>query len=382
MSDVNAVNALAMSDDDFLNAPHEPVSAEPVADPVPEEVIAPAEEANEPAVTETGAEAEPVAPGAGDPVNPEPEPVADVTPPAEGEPAKKEADASDKPAEGGEPAAINHQAEYERIMAPFKANGREIQVKSTDEVIRLMQMGANYNKKMEGLNPSLKLLKMLDNNQLLDEQKLSFLIDISKKDPAAIQQLLKDSNIDPLSLDPDNAPKYAPGNHAVSDKELELDSVLDEVHTSPTGQRTIQTVTAWDESSKRILAENPQVISAINTMMANGIYDQIASEVDRRTMLGDLKNLSQLEAFKLVGDELQAKGLLQATASATTAAHPAKPAPLATRVKAPAAETDADRAAKARAAGTTKSTTRPAKEEFNPLNMSDEEFEKLSSTSF
>lgn len=384
MSQVENVNPLSLSDDDFLNAPHEPVSPAPVVEP---EVVTPVTEEptldTEPALEQAEQPdelAQPGEDGAAPAGNPEDN---DAQNPAETTSAQAQ-DGTPAGPEGAaaEPPAVDHQAEYARIMAPFKANGREIQVKSTDEAIRLMQMGANYNKKMEGLKPSMKLLKMLSNNELLDEQKLSFLIDISKKDPAAIQQLLKDSNVDPLSIDLDNAPKYAPGNHSVSDKEVELDTVLDEVESTPTGQRTIQTVTGWDESSKRILAENPQVISAINTMMGNGIYDQIASEVDRRKVLGDLNNLSALDAFKLVGDELQAKGLLQAAAHAQTASVPVQPVPVATRVKVPAAETDAARAAKARAAGTTKSSARPAKEEFNPLSMSDEEFEKLSSTQF
>ncbi|WP_312926635.1 hypothetical protein [Pseudescherichia sp.] len=377
MSDDREVNPLSLSDEDFLNAAHEP-AAEPAPAPqddTPAEAAEPAAEVTDPAEQDTPApveeEEKPVVPGS--------------VPAAEGqgddkaqapaaEPAKDVPDAADKPADA---PAVDHKAEYERIMAPFKANGRDIQVKSTDEAIRLMQMGANYNKKMEGLKPSMKILKMLDNNQLLDEQKLSFLIDISKKDPAAIQQLLKDSKIDPLSLDLENAPQYAPGSHAVSDKEVELDSVLDEVQASPTGQRTIQTVTSWDDNSKRILAENPQVIADINKLMANGIYDQIATEVDRRKVLGDLKNLSALDAFKLVGDELQAKGLLQAAATATTAA-PAQPQPVATRVKTPAAQPDAERSAKARAAATTRTSARPVKQEFNPLAMSDEEFLRMS----
>lgn len=378
MSAENEVNELAMSDDDFLNASHEPANPAPVenAEESPAEV--PGDDQEVPAAVEE-VPADQEVPAENEPAPVEPAEVVDANPQKEAKSAAPAEDpAADKAKDADAAPAINYQAEYERIMAPFKANGRDITVKSVDDAIRLMQMGANYNKKMEGLKPSMKILKMLDNNQLLDEGKLSFLIDISKKDPAAIQQLLKDSGVDPLSLDLENAPKYAPGAHAVSDKEVELDQVLDEVQASPSGQRTLQTVTAWDDHSKRVLAENPQVIADINGLMANGIYDQIASEVDRRKMLGDLKNLSSLEAFKAVGDELQAKGLLQATApvATTAAAEPAPAQPVATRVKAPAAETDTDRAARARAAGTVKTTSAPAKQDFNLLAMSDEEFER------
>src|SRR5690606_21653948 len=66
---------------------------------------------------------------------------------------------------------------YKEIMKPFKANGREIKLNSPEEVITLMQKGANYTKKMQALQPHLKIVRMLENNQLLDEGKLSQLID-------------------------------------------------------------------------------------------------------------------------------------------------------------------------------------------------------------
>ena len=75
-------------------------------------------------------------------------------------------------------SAIDYEVEYKRLLAPFKANGREISVKSVDDAVTLMQMGANYNKKMAALKPSLKLMKLLENNGLLSEEKISYLIEI------------------------------------------------------------------------------------------------------------------------------------------------------------------------------------------------------------
>lgn len=77
--------------------------------------------------------------------------------------------------------SVNYEQEYKRILAPFKANGKEVEVKSVDDAITLMQMGANYQKKMAALKPNLKILKILENNGLLDEGKLSFLIDLDKR---------------------------------------------------------------------------------------------------------------------------------------------------------------------------------------------------------
>ena len=60
-----------------------------------------------------------------------------------------------------EESAVDYKTEYERLLAPFKANGRDISVKGVDDAITLMQMGANYNKKMAALKPNLKLLNFI-----------------------------------------------------------------------------------------------------------------------------------------------------------------------------------------------------------------------------
>src|SRR5690606_34973436 len=109
---------------------------------------------------------------------------------------------------------VDYEAEYKRLLTPFKANGREIQVKSVDDAIQLMQMGANYNKKMAALKPNLKLMKMLQNNNLLSEEKLSFFIDLEKKDPAAINKLVKDAGINPMDLDAEKATGYKQSTHS------------------------------------------------------------------------------------------------------------------------------------------------------------------------
>lgn len=96
---------------------------------------------------------------------------------------------------------IDYEAAYKQLTATFRANGKDIQVNSVEDAITLMKMGANYNKKMAGLKPNLRLMKMLENNNLLDESKLTYLIDLDKKDPEAIKKFIKDSGVDPLDID-------------------------------------------------------------------------------------------------------------------------------------------------------------------------------------
>lgn len=274
--------------------------------------------------------------------------------------------------------AVDYKAAYERLMAPFKANGKELQVQSVDDAISLMQMGANYNKKMAALKPNLKMLKLLENNGLLNEEKISFLIDVEKKNPAAISKLVKDSGLDPLDMDVSKDSDYQAKTYTVDDRELELDRVLEDIQDSSAYNKTIEVVTnKFDGKSKQVVADNPQLLKVINDHIERGIYDQISTEVERERMLGRLNGLSDLEAYRQVGDAIQARG---GFAQLNTQR---QQAPTPQRVAAPAPKAEDPRIVeKKRAASPTKAAPSGAapKADFNPLALSDDEFSKLVNT--
>lgn len=199
-----------------------------------------------------------------------------------------------------------------KVFAPFKANGKEIQVQSVDDVISLMQMGANYNKKMSGIKPYMGYLKMLQKHKLLDEAELSYLIDLKNKDSKAIAKLLQDSEIDLYNFDTDQANDYLPGNYAVSKEELALEEALQDIQHSSQYQRTVQTLgVQWDISSREKVAKNPQIIGVINQHMESGLYDYIWEEVERQRLLGYLKDTDDLQAYYEVGEALNKSGRLK-----------------------------------------------------------------------
>lgn len=310
-----------------------------------------------------------------------------------------EADANtkDAPAESAKPAnsekkdekpaseesTIDFKAEYERLLTPFKANGRDIKVNSVDEAVTLMQMGANYNKKMAALKPNLKLMKLLENNGLLSEEKIGFLIDLEKKNPAAINKLVKDSGIDPMDLDAEKASAYKQTAYTVDDREIELDTVLDELQDSPAYNRTLDIVsTKWDAASKQVIAGTPQLLKVINDHVASGVYDLISKEIESERMFGRLNGLSDIEAYRRVGDALHAKGafnsLLQGSSPNQQQQQP-KPV-----VVPPKPKADEDKLKeKRRAASSTKPAAPTATpKDFDPLALSDEEFSKLVNKQF
>lgn len=275
---------------------------------------------------------------------------------------------------------------YDQVMKPFKANGREIQLRTPEEAIRLMQMGAGYGRKLQDMQPHLKTLRMLEKNNLLDQEKLGFLIDINSKNPEAIKKLIKDSGIDPLDLNMDDNANYRPTDHSVSDNEIAFAEALKDVSSQPGGRDTIQHINStWDQQSKEFLWGNPEVLAVIQDQRTNGIYDVITAEIDRKRMLGEIApNVPFLEAYKIAGDALVASKYLTQPGS-QPAPQPSNPAPvpkadqqagrvLGTRTAAP--KSSATNSDKAKAAGSPTNSSRKAKETINPLDMADDDFLK------
>lgn len=318
--------------------------------------------------------------GEGEADDQESEDVPDAVPDDTTTPEKSEEQATvpvDTPAESG----IDYKAEYERLTAPFKANGRELAVGNVDDAIALMQMGANYNKKMAALKPSLRILKLLENHGLMSEEKLGFLIDLEKKNPAAIGKLMKDGGIDPLDLDTEKAGEYKPNSYAVDDREIELDTVLDEIQGSATYNRTLDVVSnKWDGASKQVIATSPQLLKVINGHMESGVYDLISTEMERERVFGRLNGLSDIEAYRQVGDAIQARGGFNHLGKPQEKSHTEKPVVVQPKPK----QVDEDKLREKRRAAAPPKAAAPsaAPRDFNPLALSDEEFAKVGLNKF
>ena len=275
---------------------------------------------------------------------------------------------------------VDYKAEYEKLLKPFKANGRDIQVGSVDDAVALMQMGANYNKKMAALKPNMKLMKMLENHDLLSEDKLNYLIDLSRKDAGAINKLIKESGIDPLTLDTEKADGYTPKSYKVDEREIELDMVLEQIQHSQAYPKTLEVVSKqWDPASRQVVANSPQLLKIINDHVDRGIYDVISAEVERERIFGRLNGMSDIEAYRQVGDSIQARGgfdhLVQ---KRTDHGQQAAARPVVVQPKPKMAENDKLREMR-KAASTSQPAASSGKSvsDFNPLALSDEEFSKL-----
>lgn len=283
-------------------------------------------------------------------------------------------------------AEVDYKTVYTRIMeTPIKANGKELKLKSVDEAIQLIQMGADYTKKMAGLKPHRKILKTLENNNLLNENDINFLVDLKQKKPEAIAKLLADSEINPLDIDVDASKDYKPSQHSVTDSELILDEVIKELQDSPHYGKLSKVVGVdWDDDSKRAVFKDPEQLKRLHSHMipdaqGNSLYDTVNEEVTRRRMLGQLpKNMSDYDAYISVGNDLYEQAQRQQQAKANTVEkRVVKPATKPNNV-----EPEKVKSKKMAAAPTKGKATKSSDPDFNPLNMSDEEFEKISANHY
>lgn len=272
-------------------------------------------------------------------------------------------------------APANYEELYKKIMAPFKANGKMIDLKDPAEAIQLMQMGANYTRKLQELQPQRKLMLMLQNNGLLDENKLSFLIDLDKRNPEAIKKLVKEAGIDPLDIDTSVDTTYQTGNHKVTDAEANFRNVLDEIGSTSDGKVTLQAINdGWDQASKEVLWKQPELIATMHNQREAGVYQIVVDEINRQRTLGTLlPNVPFIDAYRIVGDRLLETDAFDHLPAIKQLKPQRTPAVVATRTN--SQKPVAVNGDKASAASPSRSTPRTATT-VNPLSMSDEEFLK------
>lgn len=278
---------------------------------------------------------------------------------------------------------VNYESKYKEALAPLKANGKTVEIQSMDELRQLASMGANFTRKMQDIAPHRKILAMLENNGLLDEAKLSFFIDLDKKNPEALKKLIKDSGVDPLDIDVSSEPAYQAGNHKVSDNEIAFRTVLEDLQSTPTGQETISLInSSWDQASKEELWKAPEVMATIQQQIENGIYDTISAEINRQAMLGKIPaGTPFIQAYLSIGNELNARGVFTKLTTPNKGVQNAPmqttvpvTAPVATRVVAP--KPQVTNGAAASAAASTRQTQKRVLPVVNLQSMSDDDFLK------
>lgn len=257
---------------------------------------------------------------------------------------------------------VDYKSIYEQVFKPFKANGKEITPKSVEDIISLMQMGANYTKKMQLMAPMKKVVQSLDNAKI-DEQELNFLIDVSKGDKEAIKQLLIKHKIDPLEIDLDGDNTYSPKNNIASDEDVEFNDTLMDIHDSlPRIQEILNNT--WDDNSKKAILKDPRLMRALHEEVQMGRFDGVQKRLEAEKTFGRYKGVSDVDAYIDLVSKMEQERM-------KTKTQPETPTKTESTKKIP----DKSKAAPTKGKTSKSSSSLTAKD---LLSMSDDEFNKLS----
>ena len=289
----------------------------------------------------------------------------------------------DSDSDGDQPEPKNEEAEavdvkqmteaYNLIFGkPIKASGREVQLRNPEHAKNFIEMGIDYNKKMQAMKPHMKTLKTLEKEGLLDDMdKLNLLLEVKHGNKDALKRLIAESDIDPLDFADEEviaeSRNYQAQNHMMSDSEVEIGAELDSISGTESGKRTLQIMTKeFDAKSREIISQNPSYIGMLNRDIQNGVYDEIAEVIQyKRDMKVVPANASDMEVYIQTVQELDAQ------AARDQAERPETPSPQ-PRKKG----SSVDKKRRQGMSGS-RSSNSNKKVEYDPLSMSDEDFMKL-----
>ena len=199
---------------------------------------------------------------------------------------------------------------YDQIFAPFKAAGREFQVRDVNEAVSLMQKGVDYTRKQQALKPRLMEMRALEEQGMLGSN-LNYAIDLFKGNPQAIAKLIKEKNIDVNQIIPQQTTNefgetvtqpekpYVPNNYSVSPAQFELQETFDSLKANGTYDSTMDAVAGMDSSSKDVFAKNPKYLTALSNLIQSGLYEEIKQEVEHAKIVDDprIRGKNDFEAY-------------------------------------------------------------------------------------
>ena len=203
---------------------------------------------------------------------------------------------------------------YDFIMQPFKAAGKEFQLRDFHEARGLMQQGIDYTKKQQQLKPRLMEMRALENNGMLGEN-LNYAIDLFQGKPEAIAKLIRDKKIDVNSLNtnqvdeygnPVDSTPYIPENHRISEKDYEISSIIQEIKASPNYEKISNYLNEIDDASGSRFFNNPNDLKGLKYLVDEGIHDDIIREVEYLRTVNNpyIKGLNDYDAYNKVGSAL------------------------------------------------------------------------------
>ena len=193
----------------------------------------------------------------------------------------------------------------------FKADGKDFNF-TEDEMIEQFEgvfgKAMNYTQKMQKMAPFRKMISALEEQGVTQDQ-LNTALDAIGGDKNAIRKLAQNNSIDlsDLSFEEEDKTPYTPKEYGKNDLQIQVEEIETDIGKDPEYQTTVDIIdNQWDDGSRKLIADNPEMIRGLHADIKNGVYDKVAPEAAKLQMLdGNLK--SNLDYYLLAGQKLKAK---------------------------------------------------------------------------
>lgn len=206
---------------------------------------------------------------------------------------------------------------YDKLFSPFKADGKEFQIRDINEAISLMQKGVDYTKKQQALKPRLIEMRTLEENGMLGSN-MDYAIDLYHGNPKALAKLIKDKGIDINTLMPqqqddgfgnvtpvEESP-YVPVSHRISDERFAFQNAIDDLKRTSDYDKVNEAIGKFDDASKQEFFKDPSKLRDLAGHINSGFFDKIQSELDhlRAVDSNEIHGLSDFDAYTKIGNEM------------------------------------------------------------------------------
>lgn len=191
------------------------------------------------------------------------------------------------------------------LTKPFKASGREVVFKDPQDILRLMQQGFDYQKKMAGFKPQKRIIKTLEQHGLLDEAKLNQLIELSQGKPEAVAQFLKDRNIDTFELPDVEEKPHQYGNYMMNEQQVEFEEKVNELRGTQYGNAVLNFVNSLPDQDFTTVFNNQRILDDLAFHAQSGLLDDALNQLAADRAVGKVpSDMTPLDAYNAISGYL------------------------------------------------------------------------------
>ena len=307
---------------------------------------------------------------------------------------------------------------YESLVnAEFKANG--VLVKGTDDPkkwIQGQQALAGLEEKFKGFKKYRdymkamdkygligqddkfnKLMELAQEDQLLtDDEQYNLIRGLLKKDKNAIKAYISKVGLDPVELLDEeedgkiDIPQYDVHNHLPDSKDVVIEEIFDTADRLGVGDKLYDELKGrWDGESTEVLMSNKAVQSDIISHLQDGTYDMVLQKIAQKEVYdyaGTFKNKPFIQKYDEIYSDIlreyaskentqQKQQVNEEKTVDTIVADKKQQEEYKKKVQQKEQQIDEQRQKASQISRTKKRTAK--KQEFDPVKLSDEEFEKF-----